>query len=213
MTINREDEWKIEGLEMTAPLDSDLYLSLEPLVNDVAAKEWAGSGIYELEDVVQAVWLHVMEHWEEYEDAGGGLVRTMARRAARTYCKKQRIDYMYANGAFIYTPGIVRRYLVETVFCDPEHASDLEARADIDEAMGHLPHAQRRVHLQEVRPEGAIADSGGKVRGVPRHYGNHPSSQHWSPAPAGVPPLKGITCKPPPLSLLSYSSSPSASLA
>jgi len=143
MTINREDEWKIEGLEMTAPLDSDLYLSLEPLVNDVAAKEWAGSGIYELEDVVQAVWLHVMEHWEEYEDAGGGLVRTMARRAARTYCKKQRIDYMYANGAFIYTPGIVRRYLVETVFCDPEHASDLEARADIDEAMGHLPHAQR----------------------------------------------------------------------
>ena len=138
MIINREDEWKIEGLEVTAPLDSELYLSLEPLVNDVASREWAGSHIYELEDVVQAIWLHVMENWPEYEKAGEGLVRNMARRAARTYCKQQRIDYMYANGAFIYTPGMVRRYLEETVYCAPENASDLEARADISEAMGHL---------------------------------------------------------------------------
>ena len=84
MIINREDEWKIEGLEVTAPLDSELYLSLEPLVNDVASREWAGSHIYELEDVVQAIWLHVMENWPEYEKAGEGLVRNMARRAART---------------------------------------------------------------------------------------------------------------------------------
>ena len=38
---------------------------------------------------------------------------------------------------------MVRRYLEETVYCAPENASDLEARADISEAMGHLPKTQR----------------------------------------------------------------------
>lgn len=143
MTINREDEWKIEGLEVTAPLDSDLYLSLEPLVNDVASREWGGTHIFELEDVVQAIWVHVMEHWTEYAKAGEGLARNMARRAARTYCKQQRIDYMYATGAFLYTPGMIRRHLEETVYCAPENANDLEARADLTEALALLPKTQQ----------------------------------------------------------------------
>ena len=88
--INREDEWKIEGLEVTAPMDSDLYLSLEPLVNDVASREWGGSHIFELDDVVQAIWIHIMEHWAEYEKADTPLLYFMARRAARTFCKQQR---------------------------------------------------------------------------------------------------------------------------
>lgn len=162
MIINREDEWKIEGLEVTAPMDSELYLSLEPLVNDVASREWAGSHIYELDDVVQAVWLHVMEHWTEYENAGEGLVRNMARRAARTYCKQQRIDYMYANGAFIYTPGMVRRYLEETVYCAPENASDLEARADLTEALSYLPRTQRAAIYKKYALKEPLVSSGEK---------------------------------------------------
>lgn len=141
--INREDEWKIEGLEVTAPMDSDLYLSLEPLVNDVASREWGGSHIFEMGDVAQAIWIHIMEHWAEYEKADTPLLYHMARRAARTFCKQQRIDYMYANGAFLYTPGMVRRYLEETVFCAPENAIDLDARADLTEAMAQLPKGQK----------------------------------------------------------------------
>lgn len=143
MNININSEWKIEGLEVTAPLDSELYLSLEPLVNDVASREWGGTHVFELDDVVQAIWIHIMEHWAEYEKAEQPLRYHIARRAARTYCKQQRIDYMYANGAFIYTPGMVRRFLEETVFCSPEDATDLDARADLTEAMEHLPRAQK----------------------------------------------------------------------
>ena len=142
MTVNREDEWKIEGLEVTAPLDSDLYLSLEPLVNDVASKEWAGSHIYGIDDVAQAIWIHMMENWKEYEKADKPLVYYLARRAARTFCAKQRVDYMYATGAFLYTPGIVRRMLETTVYCDPGDAPDVDARADITEALGKLTRVQ-----------------------------------------------------------------------
>ena len=145
MTINREDEWKIEGLEVTAPLDSDLYLSLEPLVVQVASKERANSHIFELDDVVQAVWLHVMEHWKEYEKAEIGLRYTIAKRAARAFCSQQRVDYMYATGAFLYTPGIVRRLLETEVYCVPENAADLEARADLTEAITYLTRGQKAV--------------------------------------------------------------------
>lgn len=145
MTINREDEWKIEGLEVSAPMDSELYLTLEPLVNEIASKEWANSHIFELEDVVQAVWIHIMENWAEYEEADQGLIYHMTRRAARSYCKQQRIDYMYATGAFLYTPGMVRRALEEMVFCTPAQAAlgDLEERADVTEAYEQLPRGQR----------------------------------------------------------------------
>lgn len=143
MIIDTEREWKIEGLEVTAPLDSDMYLSLEPIVNQVASAEWKGSVAYEMEDVAQAIWLHMMENWAEYQKAENGLIVFMARRAARKYCQQQRIDYMYANGAFLYTPGIVRRMLEETVFCDPANAIDVDARVDINEAMTHLSKVQR----------------------------------------------------------------------
>lgn len=143
MIIDTEREWKIEGLEVTAPLDSDMYLSLEPIVNQVASREWRGSKIFEIEDVAQAIWLHMMENWAEYVKAEPGLVNYMATRAARAYCQRQRVDYMYANGAFLYTQKIVRGMLEQTVFCEPEHATDVDGRADINEAMQHLSKVQR----------------------------------------------------------------------
>ena len=143
MIIDTEREWKIEGLEVTAPLDSDMYLSLEPIVNQVASREWRGSKIFEMEDVAQAIWLHMVEHWDEYAKADSGLVHFMATRAARNYCQRQRVDYMYANGAFLYTTKIVRGMLEQTVFCDPQNATDIEGRCDIVEAMKHLSKVQR----------------------------------------------------------------------
>jgi hypothetical protein len=142
MTIDREGEWKIEGLEVTAPLDSDMYLSLEPLVNQVAGGEWKNSTVYGIDDIAQAIWLDMMEHWPAYEKADEPLKYFMARRAARSYCQQQRVDYMYANGAFLYTPGIVRRMLETTVYCDPGDAPDVDARADITEALGKLTRVQ-----------------------------------------------------------------------
>lgn len=142
MTINREDEWKIEGLEVTAPLDSNRYLELEPLVNEIASQEWKRSALYELDDVVQAIWLHMMEHWKDYEEASVPLTRHMVRRAAKAFCEKQRVDYMYAMGAYLYTPALVRRYLETVVWCAPENCPDVDARVDLTEALGKLSTVQ-----------------------------------------------------------------------
>jgi DNA-directed RNA polymerase specialized sigma24 family protein len=139
-----EKEWKIEGLEeVTAPMDSDLYLTLEPLVMAVASSEWKSSHIYSIDDVAQAIWEHMMRDWKYYADADEALVKHMARRAARRYCQGQRTQYMYSTGAFLYTPGMVRRYLEDVVWCSPEDCRDVDARVDLSEAYRKLPRAQK----------------------------------------------------------------------
>lgn len=141
--VSMDKDFTIEGLEVTAPLDTDRYLSLEPLVNAVASSEWKSSRIFSIEDVAQAIWEHMMTEWASYANADEALVRHMARRAARKYCMAQRTQYMYATGAFLYTTGMVRRYLEDVVWCNPQDCSDIEARVDISEAYEKLPRGQK----------------------------------------------------------------------
>ena len=128
---------------LTAPLDSDRYLQLEPMVNSIAGTEWKSSHIFTIDDVAQAIWEHMMKEWQYYDGADEALVRHMARRAARRYCMEQRTQYMYATGAFLYTPGMVRRFLEETVWCSPEDCKDVEARVDLSEAYAKLSKVQK----------------------------------------------------------------------
>lgn len=168
MTINREDEWKIEGLEVTAPLDTERYLELEPLVNEIASSEWKGSTAFSIDDVAQAIWLHMMEKWSEYEKADEHLVRYMARRAARVYCEKQRIDYMYATGSFLYTPGIVRRSM-EFAWSDLKDCPDIDIRMDISEAYEHLSRPQKAAIYKKYalkEPLVTSAEKAAEYRGI-----------------------------------------------
>lgn len=135
----------IEGLELTAPMDSELYLQLEPLVNSVAGGEWKNSHIFSIDDVAQAIWEHMMTNWSQYEGKDPLLIKHMARRAARAYCLEQRIQHMHANGSFLYTPGMVRRYLEEVVWCLPGDCMDVDARADLAEAFAYLTKGQKAV--------------------------------------------------------------------
>lgn len=161
-----EIDWPIKGLKVTAPLDTELYLLLEPLVNQVAAGEWKNSHLFSIDDVAQAVWEHMMANWSHYETAEEGLIKHMARRAARAYCLEQRNQYMYHTGAFLYTPGMVRRYLEDAVWCLPGDCPDVEARVDIAEAFELLPRGQKaavykRYGLKEtlVRNSEQVAES------------------------------------------------------
>lgn len=140
-----EIDWPIEGLKVTAPMDSELYLQLEPLVNSVAGGEWKNSPLFSIDDVAQAIWVHMMANWSHYEGKDEALVRHMARRAARAFCLEQRTQYMYSTGAFLYTPAMVRRYLEDVVWCSPGDCMDIEARCDISEAFGSLSKGQKAV--------------------------------------------------------------------
>lgn len=143
------DELTIEGLDVTAPMDSDAYLVLEPLVNDIASSEWKNSTAFSIDDVAQAIWVHMMENWEHYEGKDEALVRFMARRAARMYCQRERINYMYAIGAYLYTPALVRRYLRDVVWCSISDCPDVDARADVSEAYKHLRPSEKAVLFKQ----------------------------------------------------------------
>lgn len=130
---------------VTAPMDSDLYITLEPLVYSIASSEWKNSHVYTIEDVAQAIWEHMMANWSQYEPANEFLFRHMARRAARGFCERERVKYMYANGAFLYTPGMVRHYLEDVVWCSPEDCRDVDARVDLSEAIQKLTKGQKVV--------------------------------------------------------------------
>ena len=128
---------------LTAPLDSNRYLELEPMVNAIASQEWKASHIFSIEDVAQAVWEHMMANWSDYDRADEYMFRYMARRAARGYCQKERVKYMYAHGAFLYTSGMVRRFLEDVVWCSPEDCKDVDARVDLSEAFAKLTKGQK----------------------------------------------------------------------
>lgn len=126
-------------------MDSSLYLELEPLVMDVAANEWKNSHLFSIDDVAQAIWEHMMASWKHYEGRDVALIRHMARRAARIYCMAQRNQHMYATGAFLYTPGMVRRFMGDVVWCQAGDCVDVEARADLSEAFSYLTKGQKAV--------------------------------------------------------------------
>jgi hypothetical protein len=56
---------------------------------------------------------------------------------------QERVNYMYAHGAFLYTPGMVRRYLEDVVWCSPENCRDVDARVDLSEAYAKLTKGQK----------------------------------------------------------------------
>lgn len=126
-------------------MDTDLYLQLEPLVYDVAGSEWKNSRLFSIDDVAQAIWEHMLANWKHYEGRDVLLIKHMARRAARNYCLDQRNRHMYATGAFLYTPGMVRRFLGDVVWCQAGDCPDVEARADISEAFSYLTDGQKAV--------------------------------------------------------------------
>lgn len=153
----------VEEELVTAPLDSDLYLELEPLVNAIASQEWKNSHIFSIEDVAQAIWEHMMTEWKHYNGADTPLIKHMARRAAKRYCEDARTQWMYANGAFLYTPGMVRRYLEDAVWCSPEDCKDVEARVDLGEAIQKLSKAQRIILYRRYALKETITVSKDKV--------------------------------------------------
>jgi DNA-directed RNA polymerase specialized sigma24 family protein len=160
---------RIEGLSVSAPLDSELYLELEPMVNNIAGSEWKNSTLFSIDDVAQSIWIHMMENWSHYDGKDEPLIRYMARRAARNYCADQRNQWMYANGMFLYTPAMMRRYLEEAVWCLPGDCMDVEARADISEAFNRLPKGQKAAVYKRYamkEPLTRNAESVAESRGV-----------------------------------------------
>lgn len=126
-----EKEWRIPEVEDASRLTPEEYLQLEPMVYQVAAGEWKSSYVFEMDDLAQAIWMHVVEKWSDYRDKDADLQFTMLRRYARTWTKAQRVEYMYSTGAYVYTPKEIRARFEDSVFTPLTRAFDIDARVDI----------------------------------------------------------------------------------
>jgi hypothetical protein len=124
-------DFKIKDIELEPSMSEEEYLRYEPMIDQVAAQEWKNSCVFEMDDLAQALWVWVLENRSHLLDRDRDLQFFMIRRYARGWAAGQRVDYMYSTGAFLYTPKLVREYLGNSVYTEPEEAVDVDARVDI----------------------------------------------------------------------------------
>lgn len=114
------------------------YEQYQPEALRIAYGQHQRSTIFDVADIEQSIWEHVMMNWKHYATADERLVSFYMKRAAKSFANNQRVEYMYFTGAFIYTPKIVAAYL-ETCAWEPlDEVPDVDARVDLQEAFNLL---------------------------------------------------------------------------
>jgi hypothetical protein len=124
--------------EASATLTDEFYLAHADEVSRVAAGAWKGSSLYSVEDVEQAIWEHVAANWKYFAAANAESISLFMKRAARGFVRKERVDYMYFTGAFVYTPKLVAQFLDTCAWKPLEEVPDIDARVDMQEAFARL---------------------------------------------------------------------------
>lgn len=119
-------------------LSDEFYIQHQPLAARIAASTWKKSAIFSADDVEQAIWEHAVGNWKHYAIASEDSISTYMTRAARGFARKERNDYMYFTGAFVYTPKIVAAYLDTCAWKPIEEVPDIDARVDMQEAFAQL---------------------------------------------------------------------------
>jgi hypothetical protein len=116
-------------------MDDQFYLDWLPSAQRIAAREHRDSTLFARDDIEQAIWEHVIGNWKHYvaiEDPK--FVEIYMTKAARGYVRKERVDFMYFAGAFVYTPKIVAAFLETCAWKPLEEVPDVDARVDLREA-------------------------------------------------------------------------------
>lgn len=120
--------------DLPAEMTTAFYEDWFPSALRIATREHHGSAIYSIDDLEQAIWEHVLANWKYYAKAEPKFVEIYMTKAARGFAGKERVDYMYFTGAFIYTPKIVAAYLDTCAWKPLEEVPDIDARVDMQEA-------------------------------------------------------------------------------
>ena len=117
----------------------ELHMLHADMITKIAKREHKGATTVTAEDVEQAIWLFIFEnvqHLDGYSEKGIG---DLATKSARKYLLKERIDYMYFMGNFVYTPEIVEQYLKDAVWANVEDVPDIDGRVDVTDEYNRLP--------------------------------------------------------------------------
>ena len=137
-------------------------------VQKQARQQHKQSQLFTIEDIEQAIWLHMAQNFAYVMDKDAQEISKYAYRAAATYCKAEREDYMYFSGSVIYSGEMVERILADAVWVELGPGVDVEGRVDVSRAFEKLSQAQknavyRRFALKESKD---VVDDKSLERGI-----------------------------------------------
>lgn len=148
------------------PLETrDEFLErVDPIIIKQAHKQLKGSEILEVDDIIQAVRLKFIEEYQHVKGLDDNSISFVAYRAAATYCERERTDYMYFSGSFVYSGEMVDYLLKGHVFNDLDGDTDIEGRADVQAALDHLSVDRRRAVVKHYGYGEKLTDAERKQR-------------------------------------------------
>ncbi|MGO2778197.1 hypothetical protein [Glutamicibacter arilaitensis] len=117
---------------------SDFFDRIEPIITKQAHRQLKGSEILEVQDIEQEIRLELLAKYEHVKGLDDNQLSYLAYQAAATYCAKERTDYAYFTGNFIYSGEMVENLLKDHVFVDLDGDVDVEGRVDVLTALKQL---------------------------------------------------------------------------
>lgn len=123
---------------------TDLYLAHAATAKKVARREHRKMPSCTVEDMEQAIWEHATKKTKHYVGKDASTVESYMTKAAKQFWSRERTDYMYFTGSYMYTPADVRRILAASAWSRLDECPDVEGRIDVRAAYMTLAPMQRR---------------------------------------------------------------------
>jgi len=105
----------------------------------VAKREHKGAVTMTVEDLEQDLHAFFLQNLNSVRGFSPEGVEGLAVKQARKTLLKERIDYMYFSGSFLYTPAMVEVYLQDAVWQELDCVPDIDGRMDVQAAVRELP--------------------------------------------------------------------------
>lgn len=112
----------------------ELYDQHAATAKKVARREHRKMPSCTVEDMEQAIWEHATRKLKHYLRKDPSTVESYMTKAAKQFWSKERTDFMYFTGAYIYTPADVRRILASSAWSRLDECPDVDGRVDVRSA-------------------------------------------------------------------------------
>ena len=128
------------------------------------------SSVIDADDVEMAIWEDLYARFDYVSEATEAHVKWLISHKANEAAAKERRDYEYYRGAFVYTANSVRQILEEAVWVELDTVVDVAARVDVMNAYAKLNDNWRRVLFRRfgLREELSAADTRASNRAITR---------------------------------------------
>lgn len=122
----------------------EIYALHAETAQKVAAREHRKAPSFSVDDMEQAIWEHILTNKEHYFGKTADRIEEFMSKAAKQFWSRERIDFMYFTGNFVYRPQDVRRALEACAWVESEQCPDVDAKLDVRTAFKYLAPQQAK---------------------------------------------------------------------